>query len=112
MTTLAFLNETLLHFGMVVVLVVGALLWRLIWAILVTPRLNQIPPLFGQKDSAEPRAETRVRIRESLPEPEPEYVSIEVITPREALPIRQTPEGISRPALSDGNRNLVRRRPQ
>jgi len=110
MMTLATSDE---HWVQVIVtLVFGALAWRLIWAILVSPRLNQIPPLFGQKDSAEPRAESRVRIRESLPEPEPEYLSIEVITPREALPSRAGPEAISRPALTDGNRNIVRRRAQ
>lgn len=112
MLTLAMFERQPPIVAIVCFLVCGALLWRLIWAILVTPRLNQIPPLFGQKNSAEPRAETRVRIRESVPEPEPEYLSIEVITPREALPSRATPEDISRPALPGGNRTLVRRRAQ
>lgn len=94
------------------ILVCGALAWRLIWAILVTPRLKQIPPIFGQKNSAEPRVQTPVWIRESQAERHPEYISVEVISPREVLPNRITPEAVSRPALTDGKPSIVRRRAQ
>jgi hypothetical protein len=107
MATLAFLRTDALT--ALFILVCGAIAWRLIWAILVTPRLNQIPPLFGRKESVEHTRPSRVLIREHEPEPEPEFQCIEVITPREAFPSRSSNEVTPRPALPGGNRSIVRK---
>ena len=110
MLTLAFFERQPPIVIIVEFLVCGAVLWRLIWAILVTPRLNQIPPLFGRIEPGPKQPEARVLIREAEPDHEPEFECIEVIAPRESLPSPTTHEGISRPALGDGNRSIVRRR--
>jgi hypothetical protein len=91
--TLAFLDKALIPLQIVIVLVLGALAWRLIWAILVTPRLDRIP---GRTPASveEPSAEAP-RVRVLVREPEPQIDVIEVITPAQALP--------------SGSRNMVRR---
>jgi hypothetical protein len=112
MTTLAFMGFSR-NFAMGVellfLLVCGALGWRLIWAILVTPRLNQVPPLRKHEEPAEPKQAVRVLLREPEPEPEPEYPCIEVITPREALPSGPIEVITPRAALPSGDRSIVRR---
>lgn len=115
MSTLAFQSEGGAFAVVVVTLVFGALLWRLIWAILVTPRLNQVPSLSRRKEVPEKeapveRADVRVLILNSQAEPEPEYQCIEVITPREALPSRSSTDTSPLPALPAGSQSIVRRR--
>ena len=87
------------------ILVCGALAWRLIWAILVTPRLNQVPPLRRQEAAEEPQQSVRVLLRE----PEPEVRCIEVIDNRAALPNATIDAITPRPALPTGERRMVRR---
>jgi hypothetical protein len=89
------------------ILVCGALAWRLIWAILVTPRLNQVRPLRKEKEPVEEQQSVRVLLRQ--PEPEPEIRCIEVIDTREALPSGPTEIITPRPALPSGERRMVRR---
>lgn len=111
MTVLAF--HSLLRTDALValfILVCGALAWRLIWAILVTPRLDRVPPLMRQKEPEEQRPPVRVLIRDAEPEIEPDYPIIEVITPREALPSTSEAGPIVRPVLTPGDRSIVRRR--
>lgn len=89
MTTLAFLRTDALQ--ALFILVCGALAWRLIWAILVTPRLDRIPPRVERPESIEEESRVRVRIREPEPtvefiEPRPQIDLIEVITPAKTLP--------------------------
>lgn len=115
MYTLAFITDGQVFFGVVLLFVVGALVWRLIWAILVTPRLNQIPSLGRERESPEKqapleRADVRVLILNHQAEPEPEYPCIEVITPREALPSRSSTDTSPLPALPAGSQSIVRRR--
>lgn len=88
MTTLAFLRTDALQ--ALFVLVCGALAWRLIWAILVTPRLDRIPPKVERPEPIEEDSRVRVLVREPAPtiefEPRPQIDLIEVITPAKALP--------------------------
>lgn len=91
--TLAFLDKALIPLQIVIVLVFGALAWRLIWAILVTPRLDRIP---GRTPApVEEPSEEAPRVRVLIREPDPEINVIEVITPAQALP--------------SGSRDMVRR---
>ncbi len=107
MTTLAFLRTDALT--ALFILVCGALAWRLIWAILVTPRLNQVPPLMKRKEPPDSSQTVQVLLRDREPETEPEIRCIEVIDTREALPSRPTEVITPRSALPNGERRMVRR---
>jgi hypothetical protein len=109
MSTLAFISKGEVFLSVVVTLVLGALAWRLIWAILVTPRLDRVPPLLRPKEPEEQCSPVRVLIRDAEPETEPDYPIIEVITPREALPSTSEAGPVARPVLPHGNRAIVRR---
>ena len=108
METLAFLGIPR-NFAMGVqilfLLVCGALGWRLIWAILVTPRLDRLP----RRAEAPERTEEEPRVRVLIREPAPEVQCIEVIDTREALPRGHDDVITPRPVLPSGERRLVRR---
>lgn len=91
--TLAFFNDSAVAVQIVIVLVLGALAWRLIWAILVTPRLDRIPGRTPAPD--QDPSEEAPRVRVLVREPDPQIDVVEVITPAQALP--------------SGSRNMVRR---
>ncbi|MCC6228531.1 MAG: hypothetical protein IT432_04815 [Phycisphaerales bacterium] len=89
------------------IVVCGALAWRLIWAILVTPRLDKVPPLLNEADPVEDQPTVRVLLRK--PGPEPDIRCIEVIDTRDALPSGPTEVITPRPVLPGGERRMVRR---